>query len=67
VDTLLVDSRLRTDPSLVRRRIFTESCGHASATTTLGTYAHLIADAQRGAVDKLPDRLLKIVDVRNSG
>jgi len=31
--------------------------GHASATTTLSTYAHLIADAQRDAVDRLGDRL----------
>ena len=35
--------------------------GHASATTTLSTYAHLIADAQKDAVDKLGDRLEQIV------
>jgi integrase len=34
--------------------------GHASATTTLDTYAHLIADAQRDAVDRLGDRLQRI-------
>lgn len=34
--------------------------GHASATTTLSTYAHLIADAQKDAVDKLGDRLEQI-------
>lgn len=38
--------------------------GHASATTTLSTYAHLIADAQRDAVDKLGDRLERITGNR---
>jgi integrase len=34
--------------------------GHRNAATTLGTYAHLLADAQRDAVDLLGDRLERI-------
>jgi integrase len=36
--------------------------GHASATTTLSTYAHLVVDAQRDAVEKLGDRLELMTD-----
>ena len=35
--------------------------GHASANTTLGVYAHLLGDAQRDAIDRLGDRLDRIV------
>jgi integrase len=42
--------------------------GHASATTTLGTYAHLVADAQRDGIDKLGDRLAAIIaEAQKSG
>ena len=34
--------------------------GHASASTTLNTYAHVIVEAQRDAVDRLGDRLDKV-------
>ncbi len=36
--------------------------GHASPTTTLSTYAHLVVDAQREGIEKLGDRLTKIVE-----
>lgn len=36
--------------------------GHASATTTLSTYAHLVVDAQRDAVEKLGHRLELMTD-----
>jgi integrase len=35
---------------------------HASATTTLSTYARLVVDAQRDAVEKLGDRLELMTD-----
>ena len=41
--------------------------GHRNAATTLGTYAHLIVDAQRDAVDLLGERLRRITNGKAPG
>ena len=38
--------------------------GHASPTITLSTYAHLMPEAQRDAVDRLGERLERLVSNR---
>ena len=38
--------------------------GHASATITLSTYAHLVPEAQREAVDRLGEHLERLAGNR---
>ena len=40
--------------------------GHANATITLSTYAHLLPDAQRDAIDRLGEHVARIAETRQS-
>ncbi len=44
----------------VNPKVIAERLGHANISTTLGTYAHLLPDAQKEAVDKLGNLLATV-------